>query len=88
MGIASDTMRVVAAALGGVLGLASQRRAHGEEWIAECPDTETTTAITLDAAGRVTGCSHWPERKHCDRSCAGGMNDKRTESPGCAPVHW
>ena len=70
MGIASITMRVVGATLGDVLGLAS-RRPHSEEWIAECPDTETTTAITLDAVGRVTGCSYWPERQHCDRSCAG-----------------
>ena len=77
MRIASIT-RVVQAALGGVWGSASRRRPHGEEWIAECPDTETTTAITLDAAGRVTGCSHWPERGHCDRSCAGQMGDNRS----------
>ena len=78
MGIASITMRVAGAALGGVFGLASRRRPHSEEWIAECPDTETTTAITLDAAGRVTDCSHWPERKHCDRSCAGEISDNRS----------
>ena len=80
MGIAANTMRMVGAALGGVLGLASRRRPHSEEWIAECPDTESTTAITLDAAGRVTGCSHWPEWKRCDRSCTGEISDKRTES--------
>ena len=78
MGIASITMRAVGAGLGGVLGLANRRRPHSEEWIAECPDTETTTAIRLDAAGRVTGCSHWPERKHCDRSCVGETSDIRS----------
>jgi hypothetical protein len=71
-------MRVVGDALGGVFGLASRRGPRSEEWIAECPDTETTTAITLDAAGRVTGCSHWPERNHCDRRCAEEMGDTRS----------
>jgi hypothetical protein len=70
MGIASITMRLVGAALGGVLGLAIRHRRRGDEWIAECPDTETMTAIRLDATGHVTGCSHWPERKQCDRCCA------------------
>ena len=78
MGIASITMRTLGAALGGVLSLASRRRPPSEEWIAECPGTETTTTITLDAAGGVTGCSYWPERKHCDRGCAGEMSDHRS----------
>jgi hypothetical protein len=71
MRIASITTRAVGAALGGVLGLASRRRPRTDDWIVECPETDTTTAITLDAAGRLTSCSHWPERKYCDRSCVG-----------------
>ncbi len=77
MGITSFTMRGVVDALRGVLGLAN-KRPKSEEWIAECPDTETTTAITLDAAGRVTGCSHWPGREHCDQSCAVEPSEKRS----------
>ncbi len=71
MGIASSTVRAVGAAPGGAWGLANRGRAQSQEWIVECLDTETTTAITLDAAGRVTGCSYWPHRRHCDRSCTG-----------------
>jgi hypothetical protein len=70
MGIASTAVRAVGAALGGALGLASRGGTRSEEWIVECPDTETTTGIRLDAAGRVTGCSYWPQRRYCDRSCA------------------
>jgi hypothetical protein len=79
MGIASITKRVVEAAFGGVLGLASKRRPQSDEWIVECPETETTTAVTLDAAGRVTGCSHWPQREGCDQSCAGEQSDTRAD---------
>ena len=78
MGIAAITKRVVGTALGGALGLANTRRPRSDEWIVECPNTETTTAIKLDAAGHVTGCSHWPERKYCDRGCAGESSDKRS----------
>ncbi len=47
-----------------------RRRTLKKEWIAECPNTETTVTLTLDGtASRVTGCSHWPELKDCDQSC-------------------
>jgi len=78
MGIASRTMRAVGAAFGDALGLANRRHPHSEEWLTECPATETTTAITLDGAGRVTSCAHWPERQQCDRSCAGEASDNRS----------
>jgi hypothetical protein len=71
MGIAPITPQLVGAALGSLSGLGSSRCPRSEEWIVECPDTETTTAITLDAAARVTNCSYWPKRKRCDRGCVG-----------------
>ena len=54
-----------------VWSIAGRCRMAQKEWVAECPGTETTAAITLDAAGGVTACSHWPERKHCDQRCVG-----------------
>ena len=64
-------LAVIAAgtALAVVWRVAGRRRKTRDEWIAECPATETTAEITLDAAGGVTGCSHWPERERCDQSC-------------------
>ncbi len=60
---------VAGTALVVVRRIAARRRKSRGEWIAECPATETTAEITLDAAGGVTGCSHWPERERCDQSC-------------------
>ncbi len=52
--------------------IVARRRILRGEWVAECPNTETTVTLTLDgAAGRVTGCSHWPELKDCDQGCVG-----------------
>jgi len=70
MRIAGLSKRGVGSALGGVLAWARKRGSRSKEWVVECPHTETATAITLDAAGHVSGCWYWPQRKNCTRSCA------------------
>lgn len=61
--------------------IANTYRRYRGPWMVECPDTDTSAEIAVDAthaaltsaAGapdvRVRRCSHWPERQGCDQSC-------------------
>lgn len=66
--------------------LARRYRRHSGPWLVDCPQTESSADVTLDAASRlgqanvrVKQCSHWPELVGCDQGCV------RPSDPDRAP---
>jgi hypothetical protein len=61
--------------------MAHTYRRYRGTWVTECPASDTTAEIAIDAKHaaltsavgapdlRVVGCSHWPAKEDCNQEC-------------------